>query len=168
MPSRNTDPSPPPSTEAAISITTMAHRCGLSRARFYELIVAGIMPQPCYCLHTRRPLYPRELIEVCLEVRATNIGANGRYILFYNRSTPVAAEPIAAARPRRPRSTPALDERLPSLREGLTSLGMVAISDAQITTALASAFPAGTNNLDQGTVLASVFRLLRGPQTASR
>lgn len=165
MPPRNIEP---PAMEAAISITTMASRCGLSRARFYELIAAGIMPQPCYCLHTRRPLYPRELIDACLQVRSSNIGANGRYILFYNRQQPVPMESVST-RPRRQRRTnPALDENIASLREGLASLGMVSVSDGQIATALASAFPAGTNGLDQGTVLASVFRLLRSPQTASR
>ena len=69
MPARQIEP---PTMEAAISITAMASRCGLSRARFYELIAVGIMPQPCYCLHTRRPLYPRDLIEVCLLVRASS------------------------------------------------------------------------------------------------
>jgi hypothetical protein len=166
MPARNTDPPLP--TEAAISVSTMAHRCGLSRARFYELIQSGIMPQPCYCLHTHRPLYPRELVEVCLLVRSSNIGVNGQFILFYSRSSPVAAETVAAPRSRRARSSLALDDHLAALREGLASLGMASVTDAQITAALASAFPAGTNNLDQGAVLAGVFRQLRSPQGVGR
>ena len=165
MPARQIEP--PPITEAAISVTTMANRCGLSRARFYELIATGIMPQPCYCLHTRRPLYPRDLIEACLQVRTSNIGVNGRYILFY-RNRPSEFDVVAQPRPRRARSNLALDDRIPALREGLVSLGMASVSDAQIVSALASAFPTGTNNLDQGAVLASVFRLLRSPQGVGR
>lgn len=166
MPPRNTDPQPP--TEAAISVSAMASRCGLSRARFYELIAAGIMPQPCYCLHTHRPLFPRELIDACLQVRASNIGVNGRYILFYSRQQSVQAESVSSPPPRRQRATSTPDRNVSALREGLVSLGMASVSDVQIQAALAAAFPAGVNNLDQGAVLAAVFRQLRSPSPASR
>ena len=167
MPARNTDPALP--TEAAISLSAMATRCALSRTRFYQLIAEGIMPPPCHCLHTRRPLYPRELIDLCLQVRATNIGVNGRYILFYNRPQSTELDVPAKVRSRRQRrSVPAVNESLRTVREGLVSLGMATVSDEQIETSLQSAFPAGVNNVDPGTVLATVFRLLRSPQVANR
>ena len=64
------------------SVTGMAKKLGLSRARFYQLQNLGIFPMPVYCRHTRRPFYPVDLQERCLEIRRTGIGANGRLMLF--------------------------------------------------------------------------------------
>src|ERR1700736_238302 len=110
------------SSKAAISVSEMAARCQLSRGRFHELIRAGVMPWPQYDLRTRRPLYTRELQEVCLAVRATNIGIDGRFIVFY--------APRSAERPRRPRTS---EERQPTgshaeLLQGLRALGIASVT----------------------------------------
>ena len=55
MPVRTQEPL---ATEAVISVSEMARRLNLSRCRFYELVRAGVFPAPCYCLHSRRAMYP--------------------------------------------------------------------------------------------------------------
>ena len=153
----------PPMTEAVISVSEMARRLNLSRCRFYELVRAGVFPAPCYCPYSRRALYPAELRDKCLNVKATNIGVNGQYALFNRpRSAAVAdinrpaSQRTAGHRPRRQG-----DPLLASLREGLLALGHAAVSDDQIRSALQSAYPSGAAGVDPGTVLASVFRLIR-------
>ena len=154
----------PQITEAAISVSEMARRLTLSRGRFYELIREGAFPQPCYCVHSRRALYPIELQQQCLAVRETNIGANGRYVLFYQQRAPSPSVPIRS-RLTRERSR-AADPALAILREGLASLGMAAVADDHIRSALGSAFPSGTDGTDAGTVLAAVFRQIRSTNVA--
>src|SRR4051812_23447927 len=107
MPARH---EPSPNTPAAISVSEMARRLTLSRGRFYELVKAGAFPSPCFCIHSRRALYPAELIQQCLQVRQTNIGVNGRYVLFYQqRSASIAVAPRPCQTRERSRSTdPAL------------------------------------------------------------
>ncbi len=64
------------------SVTEMAKKLGLSRARFYQLQNMGVFPTPVHCRHTRRPFYPMDPQEQCLEIRRTPIGANGQPTLF--------------------------------------------------------------------------------------
>ena len=157
MPARN---EPTPMTPAAISVSEMARRLTLSRGRFYELVQAGVFPSPCFCIHTRRALYPAELIQQCLQVRQTNIGVNGRYVLFYQQRASIAV----ASRPRLTGNrSRAADPALSSLREGLAALGMAGVADEQIYAAMRAAFPSGTEGIDAGTVIAAVFRQLRSP-----
>ena len=73
------------STKAAVTVSEMARMVGLSRARFYQLVEAGVFPTPVYCVSTRRPMYVEELQEVCLTVRRRNCGVNGKPVLFYAR-----------------------------------------------------------------------------------
>src|ERR1700722_6365442 len=112
-----------------VSVSEMARRCGLSRARFYQLQKAGIFPSPVYMVSTRRPIYDQLLQDVCLEVRRTNCGVNGKPILFYARrqhSAPVRTKP-----------TKAIAKRLKSnqrkeLIGALHALGLVNVTVAQI------------------------------------
>jgi hypothetical protein len=79
--------------KAVYSVSETAHSVGLSRARFYQLVEAGVFPTPIYDIRTRRPYYTAELQEICKKIRQTNIGQNGLPILFYsprqNLSDPV-------------------------------------------------------------------------------
>ena len=121
-------PSEPQVTEAAISVSEMARRLTLSRGRFYELVREEVFPSPCFCIHTRRALYPAELMQQCLQVRTTNVGVNGRYVLFYQQRSAGSA-PSAPSRPRPSRERHvAADPALASIREGLASLGMAAVA----------------------------------------
>ena len=86
----------------AISVTEMARMVGLSRQRFYQLVVSGTFPPPVYDVATRRPFYSADLQAVCLEVRKRNCGVNGRPVLFYPRR-----REIEVGTPRRARKKPA-------------------------------------------------------------
>src|SRR4051812_36648690 len=141
MPARAQEPQ---ITEAAISVSEMARRLTLSRARFYELVRERVFPGPLYCVHSRRALYTSDLISQCLQVRTTNIGINGRYVLFYQ---PRAAVPLPSG-PRQTRDRfRTIDPALSSLREGLAALGMASVGEEQISNALRSAYPSGTKGI---------------------
>ena len=68
--------------EAICSVTELAGKLGLSRSRFYQLQKTGVFPMPVYCIRTKRPFYPLELQQKCLEIRKTGIGLNGQPVLF--------------------------------------------------------------------------------------
>src|SRR4051812_17658387 len=104
----------------------MSKLCGLSRSRFYELTAAGVMPQPVYDPQTRRPMYTSEMQLACLRVRSSNIGIDGRYVLFYqSRASADQASPSRS----RPRSSPNRTILPPcaELTETLRSLGLAGV-----------------------------------------
>ena len=69
---------------AVCSVSEMARRLGLSRARFYQLVKSGVFPPPLRS-GTRRPSYPCDLQEKCLAIRKTRVGFNGLPVLFNQR-----------------------------------------------------------------------------------
>jgi hypothetical protein len=62
----------------------MAREVGLSRARFYQLVEAGVFPPPVRS-GTRRPFYDPDLQQKCLQTRQTGVGFNGQPVLFNQR-----------------------------------------------------------------------------------
>ncbi len=113
--------------KTAVSVAEMARIVGLSRARFYQLI-GSAFPHPVYAVATRRPFYPVELQEICLEVRRSNCGIDGKPILFHRR-----AADIAPANPKPPkRKASSFDHRHKELLAGLKSLGMVGVTAEQV------------------------------------
>ena len=148
--------------KAAISVSEMCRLCSLSRSRFYELVEACIMPQPCYDLRTRRPLYPRELQEACLRVKATNMGIDGQYVLFYARKVSIETTPNRTSR----RDNTARPARHAELLDGLRALGLSSVTDAQVDAAVRQLFPGGHGGMDEGDVLRLLWRHLRGMSTA--
>src|SRR5689334_7961606 len=84
MPSRNVETS----LRAAVSVTQMAQMVGLSRASFYTHVEQGHFLKPLYPNGSRRPLYTANMQRQNLEVRATQLGVNGDYVLFYERRPP--------------------------------------------------------------------------------
>lgn len=70
-------------TKAVFSIKEICEILQLSRARYYQLLQAGMLPQPLYDIHTKRPFYNLELQAQCRQVKETCVGMNGQYILFY-------------------------------------------------------------------------------------
>lgn len=146
------------STKVVVTVSEMARMVGLSRARFYELVEAGVFPTPVYCVSTRRPMYVEELQEICLSVRKRNCGVNGKPVLFYARghraSTPAVKQsklPVA-----KPKPTVAHAD----LIDGLTTLGLFA-TPTQVGEAVAALYPAGVNGTDRGQVLRTVFLRLK-------
>ena len=112
-------------TKAAVTVAEMARMCGLSRARFYQLI-GSAFPWPLYDVSTRRPFYGEEAQKVCLEVRRRNCGIDGKAILFYARGPAPKRPPITKKSSR---------NNCSQLVDGLRSLGLV-VSPAQAETAL--------------------------------
>lgn len=70
--------------KAVCTVTELAKKLGLSRARFYQLQNLGVFPKPVYCIRTKRPFYPLDLQQQCIRIRKTGIGHNGQPIVFYS------------------------------------------------------------------------------------
>ena len=69
---------------AVCSVTELAGKIGLSRARFYQLMEKGVFPKPVYCTRTRRPFYTLDLQQKCIDIRKTGIGYNQQPVVFYS------------------------------------------------------------------------------------
>lgn len=142
-------------TKAVVSVAEMARMCGLSRARFYQLVQTGVFPPPLYSIETRRPFFTEEMQEVCLEVRRRNSGINGRPVMFYARRFGSSVVP-------KPKRTPTTKSKQHAdLIEGLKALGLATVTAAQVEAALEKCFPSGNGSLDEATILRTVFLHLK-------
>lgn len=156
----------------AWSVGQLCTSLGISKRRFYELQHDGVFPRPsAYHLSSRRPLYFLDDWYACKEVMRTNVGSNGKIILFYARRA-IQAEP---SRPQRPSAAPrqrsTTERRRPGvprqatadhrdLIESLAALG-VAATAAQVRAGLAETFPTGTAGSDDGEVVRRLYQHLR-------
>jgi hypothetical protein len=138
--------------KAAVSVSEMARMLNLSRSRFYQLMQAGVFPAPTRDADTGRPIYTEGLQRACLEVRATGRGDNGQLVVFYGRRKP-AGQPTKAAR----RKAGQHDDLIAALK----ALGLAAVTEAQVSEALAAAFPAGTGGVEEAEVTRAVFLRVR-------
>ena len=139
--------------KAAVSVTTMARTVSMSRSRFYDYIKRGVFPWPLYSLATRRPFFSGGMQSEILAVRQTGIGANGEFVLFYERR-----EDVHEVKPQsnRRRST---ENHLESLR----SLGLTTITQAQVEAEMAKLFPGGITGIEGAAVIRTLYRHLRHP-----
>ncbi len=144
-------------TKAVVTVSEMARMVGLSRSRFYQLVEAGVFPQPVYSVSNRRPIYVEEAQKVCIEVRRRNCGVNGQPVLFYSRGHPLPTQtkPHRTAKPKPPKANNHAD-----LIDGLAALGLPTTA-AEVEAAIKAAYPAGANGTDQGEVLRAVFLHLK-------
>ncbi|QDU80477.1 hypothetical protein Pla110_22070 [Polystyrenella longa] len=142
-------------TKTIVSVAEMARMCRLSRARFYQLAKEGVFPSPLYRLNNKRPFYPEDLQEVCLEVRRRNCGVNGKPILFYSRGT---ATPTS--KPKRVKQ-PSASQKYNELINDLASLGLTNVKGKDIEQAVGECFPTGINQTDESVVLQTVFLHLK-------
>ena len=140
--------------KSAVTVSEMARMCGLSRARFYQLIGTAF-PYPVYSVSTRRPFFDEELQKVCLEVRRRNCGIDGKPILFYSRrlDLPVHKKQISSSGSARSKK-PAKHKNLVA---GLAGLGLSGITDQQVEAALQKLYPQGADGVDEATQLRTVF-----------
>lgn len=145
------------------TIATVRDVCrmvGLSPARFYQLMAAGVFPMPVYDIHTRRPFYTEDQQRQCLEVRRRNCGINGQPICFYARrvgATPPAPRPRAARQPSAPRGK----AEHAGLVEALRSLGLANVTAPMVTAALKVVFPKGVAKTPEPEVIRAVFLHLK-------
>lgn len=148
---------------AAYSVVEVAKLCRLSRARFYELIDQGVMPPPVHCIKTRRPLYPAEIAARCVEVRETNTGFDGRYVMFYGRrATPLAGGPTTSAAPRQ--RQPCLDPLSREMVESLRAMG-VSCPQEEIVEAIRNRCPQGLVETTFERDLLGLYGDLRRPRS---
>ena len=146
------------SKRAAATVTEVAAMCQLSRSRFYELVRAGVFPQPVQNGCVKRPIYVRDQIEKCLEIRETGVGLNNTIIVFNrrraNRTTPRRAQ-------RMPVAIMPKESTFAPLVTGLKSLGMIDVADSQVEKIVADIFPGGITDRDLGEVIRAVFLELK-------
>ena len=129
------------------SVTQMAKKLGLSRARFYQLQETCVFPPPAYDLYTKRPFYPLSLQEKCIKIRETGIGCNGRPIVFNSKRKRVIAKPNHR-----------LEHKYKGLSDALEQINLK-ISPAKAGEALMTLYPDNWKQLDiSGEVIAKVFR----------
>jgi hypothetical protein len=138
--------------KAIVSISELSAILGISRSRFYQCLAANVFPQPLYDLRTRRPFYPQDLQDKCLEIKQTGIGFNGQYILFYsprkNKGTGTKS------------SVPKKTSQYQEFIESLAQMGLD-VSNEQVSTAVVDLFPDGIENRDQGIVIRELFRFFK-------
>jgi len=156
--------------KAIVTVTEMARMCGLSRARFCQLIKEGIFPTPSRNQATGRPFYDQDQQGECLQVRRTNLGVNGKPVIFYGLR--VAGTPTPSSKsPRRSQGKPAQDNNrdatIEELRHGLKQLGMDGINNQQIRAALNQAYPDGYKAIPTSDLLGAVFVALQQLKEAS-
>jgi hypothetical protein len=145
-------------TRAAATVTDVAAMCQLSRSRFYDLVRAGVFPAPVQNASVKRPLYVRDLIEKCLEIRRTGVGLDGKIVVFNRKRTQRTAQ-------RRGLQTPVavMTQESPctSVIAGLKSLGMLDATERQVESIVAALFPGGVSGQDLGDVIRAVFLELK-------
>ncbi len=144
-----------------VTVTEMARMCRLSRARFYQLIGEGIFPSPSRNQKTRRPFFDREKQEQCLLVRRTNLGTNGKAVMFYGCRLESRPQPASKRKrlpnSRSPYSKNRQDKAIKELRQGLAQLGVANVTDVEIRQALIEAYPDGHRDVESAELLMAVF-----------
>ena len=136
------------------SVIDMIKMLGLSRARFYQLVDKQIFPPPIYCTRTKRPFYSIELQELCLNIRESNVGFNGQYILFYsprkNSAVVKSSKKSASA-----------DEPIVELTDTLKRMGLD-VDVQKVKKAMDELYPNGTHEVkDQGIMIRDLFRFFK-------
>ena len=129
---------------AICSVTHMAAKVGLSRARFYQLVEMGVFPPPVRS-GTQRPVYPRDLQQECLRIRRTGVGFNGLSVLFNRRR-------------KKPKPRSRTGGQYNGLVAALTNMGLKVSANA-VEHAIRVLYPAGPVE-SQDEVLGDLFRYL--------
>ena len=136
--------------KAVCSVSQLAEKLDLSRARFYQLQKIGVFPMPVYCIRTRRPFYPLDLLQRCQAIRRTGIGHNGHPVIFYK---------MRKDKPIKPQNQ--LNPDYKQLTDTLRQLGLNVTSNT-VKNAVDTLYPEGmSSHTDDGTVLRELFRYLR-------
>jgi len=125
---------------AVCSVSEMARKLGLSRARFYQLVNKRVFPPPLRS-GTRRPSYPPDLQQECLTIRKTRVGFNGLPVLFNRRRVRPQSRSVG---------------QYDGLVAALMNMGLKVSADA-VRQAAHALYPAGSPE-SQDEVLRNLFR----------
>ena len=135
--------------KAVCSVTELAKKLGLSRARFYQLQKMGVFPEPIYCVRTKRPFYPLDLQQECLSIRKTGIGYDGQPIIFYSSRKNKSGE-----------SQNQSDHEYEKLTNSLRKMGLN-VTRNKVKKAVKTLYPEGLAQcFDEGIVIRNVFKCL--------
>ena len=145
--------------KAAVSVSEMARTLHMSRARFYELVKAGVMPPPCYLIRTRKPFYPSELQSICISVRSQGQGINGEPVVFYANRGTLTKKPSKPKSRSKPKTK--LNPMLETLLSGLKQLGVNEPDPVLVKEIVAELYPSGVSTECEGELLTTVFRRLK-------
>ena len=139
-----------------VNVTEMARMVQLSRARFHELVNDSVFPPPVYNMKTRRPFYTEELQAICLRVRRSNCGADGKAVAFYAK----CRKPTRSKAQSRQKSN---GKRgfLIKIVNGLKSLGLKTADVHDVTTVIRDTYPDGTAGIELSALLKRVFLELK-------
>ena len=143
-------------TKSAVSVTDLCRMVGLSRARFYQLVRAGVFPPADQDPVTKRPYYSEERQRICLEVRRKNCGVNSKPILFYSRRRDFG-QTKASPKPAKPKVN---GNQYADLID-LLSQAKVVVSTAQVEAVVKQEFPQGIEGMDPSLVFVAVHKRLR-------
>ena len=135
------------SIEEFCTVSQMARKLKLSRARFYQLLQQGVFPPPVYCIRTRRPLYPSILQEQCRAIRRNGIDRRGWLVLFYNPRKHRLSKPLKSPK-----------NRYQELTITLQKMGLT-VTCRQIDQAIRILYPDGLpDDKDPGLLVRDLFR----------
>lgn len=70
-----------------VNFSEMARNVGMSRARLYELVEKGIVPEPMYNLIQGRPVYTKKQQILIKQIFQSRVGANGQPFMVYAKRT---------------------------------------------------------------------------------
>ena len=142
-----------------VSVTEMASMCGLSRSRFYDLIGTAF-PKPMHDEATGRPYYDQNLQDKCLEVRATNVGVDGKPVVFYaSRSR----RKIQQNDPQSSEPTTNCSTGIAKLVNAMREMGLRGVTAKQVGELAGKLYPNGYELAD-GETLRRMFLELRDEQ----
>lgn len=141
---------------AVCTVSELARKLDLSRARLYQLQKTGVFPTPIYCVRTKRPFYPLDLQQQCVNIRTTGIGCNGQPIIFYS-----------SHKSKSKGSQNQSDSKYEELATALREMGLN-VTRNDIRKAAKALYPEGlTKGPIEGTVIGKVFRYLSNGSKSS-
>ena len=138
------------------SIADLTKLLGISRAHFFYCKGKGIFPEPIYSIHNKRPLYTLEMQMTCLEIRESNIGYNGQYVLWYAPRKAKTEKDTTAPVKRKTR----IDKTTQEFADTLSNMGLSVTAD-QISTALNELYSDGIGTMDHGVVIRNLYRYFK-------
>ena len=144
-----------------VNVSTMGKLLGLSRSRLYQLINQGVLLQPVYLVSNKRPAYTREMVVRNLEVKHSNVGVNGKIVMFYSARASTTSPKAQKTVKKGAKQSTALADKYADLMDAFEGLGFEGITASDIDSAIQKCFPDGAENFTEGYVLREIFPYLK-------